>query len=47
MYMSYNGQVATIEWWLEFARGFFGRVPEFVWKDLGTRPPQLMLRWLA
>lgn len=45
--VDHDGRVATIEWWLDFARGFFGRVPEFVWKDLGARPPQLMLRWLA
>lgn len=45
--IEWDGRVPTIEWWLRFSREFFGRVPEFVWKDLGTRPPQLMLRWLA
>lgn len=47
LYADYDGQVATIEWWLEFSAGFFGRVPEFAWKDLGVHPPRLMLRWLA
>lgn len=47
MHVPYDGRQSTIEWWLEFSTGFFGRVPEFVWKDLGTLPPRLMQRWLA
>lgn len=47
MYVDFDGRVSTIEWWLRFADGFFGRVPEYVWKDLGVAPPRLVRRWLA
>lgn len=45
--IDWDARVATIDWWLDFTRGFFGRVPGFVWKDLGVEPPRLMVRWLA
>lgn len=45
--VDWDGRVRTIEWWLEFADGFFGRVPAFVWKDLGIDPPALTRRWLV
>ncbi len=38
--VEHDGDVATVEAWLSFARGFFGRVPGFVWKDLGVEPPR-------
>lgn len=47
MRVEFDGRLQTIEWWLDFADGFFGRVPEYVWKDQGIEPPRLMRRWLA
>lgn len=45
VYVDHDGRLETVESWWEFLNGFFGRVPEFVWKNLGVRPPALMLRW--
>lgn len=45
MYVDHDGSWESVDAWLSFAYGFFGRVPEFVWKNLGARPPALMLRW--
>lgn len=30
---------ANLAWRLDWTHGFFGRIPDFVWKDLGVNPP--------
>lgn len=44
LYADHDGDFAALEWWMSFATAFFGRVPEFVWKNLGVRAPALMMR---